>query len=52
MLIYKGKLSIELEENIEKLQTQIRTIGKTKRDDYKFIYISFARWKNTNDRRK
>lgn len=33
MLIYKGKLLIELEENVEKLQKEIRTIRKIKTND-------------------
>lgn len=49
MLIYKGNLNIELEENIEKLQREIRTIRTIKANDYYISYILFIRWKNTND---
>lgn len=52
MLIYKGKLSIELEEDVEKLKIQIRTTRKIKRGDYVLICLSLIRWKNTNDGRK
>lgn len=49
MLIYKGNLNIELEENIERLQSEIRTIRKIKANDYNISYISIIRWENTND---
>lgn len=39
MFIYKGKLSIELEENVKKLKKEIRTIRKVEANDFKFIYI-------------
>lgn len=49
MLIYKEKLSIELEEDVEKLRKEIRTIRKIKANDYSIIYLPVIRWKNTND---
>ena len=46
MLIYKEKLSIDLEEDIDKKRS--KTIREIKRYYYKFTKISFVRWKNTN----